>query len=191
MVGSTLIINEFADQNIPVENLHLESLSSEEDVDQLIDGISRCKMLKILRIDICVYLNLKSSHIHKISERLGELTELHLNFNQLSMSINDILHIIQKMEKLRLLCHQDGIPYKDLVIDSVGTIDSNVYTEMVNIVEKSNLKIRLNAVNFYVVVPNAMRIMHEDSVILEQEENYSLFQRIHYPLNVCPLYRLY
>lgn len=167
MAGAVLLINEIVKHKIPIKNLHLISISDADNTDQLIDGISKCKTLKLLELSDNRWLNLKPSHIRTISQQLGELTELQLYDNRLALCTSELLDLIRNMDKLQLLRY-DETNYDQR--SNAHSIDASIYREMVNIVEmrekRTHLKIISNSCPFVVEVPDELAIKHKKTVEL-------------------------
>lgn len=97
------ILHEIHKAEIPLQDLQvlcLENITFQL-TEQLIESISKLKVLKILRLGCIPKLNF--SHILGICKQLKELSELHLLENGLKMSANELLEIIKYAEKLKLL----------------------------------------------------------------------------------------
>lgn len=148
------VIHELASENILVESLHLTDFNLRYKTQLFIEGISKMKNLKTLRLHKVT--NFTATHLIEICKDLKELSEIFLGEIDLKITEDDLLKFIRNAERLQIF--EFDYYHHVREIDS-PFLNGNTFNELRKIVDqrrerlKLKLTVRLKNPDFTMHVP--------------------------------------
>lgn len=150
---------------IAIEKLNLSKVDFSKGSAQFVDGISKLKHLKSLRIDKTT--GLAAPDICKICKSLSQLTKINLIGNELSLTFDNLLEMIRYLDKLETLFF---LKSRFMDKDERICIDADAYTRLVQAVgqrrERNHLLLCVSRPHYTAIIPTELIKRHKDSLTL-------------------------
>lgn len=158
------VVHEIASANIELELLHLGRFDLKNESQKFVDGISKLKKLKTLRLEDIQ--NLTGSHFISMCKPLNELSEVAVERIGLKMTNDDLLNFIRNADKLERFDYNNAADFPQRI--GVDTFEKLV--QIINQrVEKTKLNLCLSERAFTADIPADLREAASDLLKLRIE----------------------